>query len=144
MTLQTIKAQAFKALHERAGIFVIPNPWDAGSAKILAALGYEALATTSAGLAFSLGKPDADVQRQEALENARAVVSATSLPVSADLQDGFGEDPETCAETILLAAQRRPGPAPPAAGAGPRGTRARRPGDRRANPWPRRLVGNSR
>ncbi len=101
-----IKAQAFKALHDRPGIFVIPNPWDAGSARILESLGFEALATTSAGLAFSLGKADGEgsVTRDEALENARAIISATSLPVSADLENGYGDDPEACAETILLAA----------------------------------------
>jgi len=103
---QNLKAQAFKMLHERQGIFVIPNPWDAGSAKMLAAIGFEALATTSAGLAFSLGKADGKgaVSRDEALENARAIVSASSLPVSADLENGYGDDPKTCAETILLAA----------------------------------------
>jgi 2-methylisocitrate lyase-like PEP mutase family enzyme len=93
-------------LHARPGIFVIPNPWDAGSAKILATLGFEALATTSAGFAFSLGKPDAEgaVSRSDTLANARSIVDATSLPVSADLENGFGDDPETCAETIRLAA----------------------------------------
>jgi 2-methylisocitrate lyase-like PEP mutase family enzyme len=103
---QSIKANAFSALHARPGIFVIPNPWDAGSAKILAVLGFEALATTSAGLAFSLGKPDGSsaISRVEALENARAIIAATSLPVSADLENGYGDDPESCAETILLAA----------------------------------------
>jgi 2-methylisocitrate lyase-like PEP mutase family enzyme len=104
---QLSRAETFRALHERPGIFVIPNPWDAGSAKILASLGFEALATTSAGLAFSLGKPDGEggVTLEEALENARAIVSATTLPVSADLENGYGESPESCAETILLAAR---------------------------------------
>src|SRR5580698_9522420 len=99
---QHIKAEAFRALHTRPGIFAIPNPWDAGSAKILAGLGFEALATTSAGLAFSLGKPDGTsaVSRDETLENARAIIMATNLPVSADLENGYGDDPETCAETI--------------------------------------------
>jgi 2-methylisocitrate lyase-like PEP mutase family enzyme len=103
---QLLKAQAFKALHERQGIFVVPNPWDAGSARMLARLGFEALATTSAGLAFSLGKSDGEgaVTREEALENARTIVNSTHLPVSADLENGYGDDPETCAETILLAA----------------------------------------
>jgi len=102
---QQSKAKAFKELHERPGIFVVPNPWDAGSAKILASLGFEALATTSAGLAFSLGKPDGEgaVTRDETLANILAIVSATSLPVAADLENGYGDDPETCAETILLA-----------------------------------------
>jgi len=104
---QLKKAELFKALHTRSGLFVIPNPWDAGSAKILASLGFEALATTSAGLAISLGKADGEgaVSRESALENARAIVFATNLPVSADLENGYGESPESCAETILLAAQ---------------------------------------
>ncbi len=103
---QLLKAQAFKALHKRPGIFVVPNPWDAGSAKMLASLGFEALATTSAGLAFSLGKSDGEgaVTREEALENARIIVNSAPLPVSADLENGYGDSPETCAETILLAA----------------------------------------
>jgi 2-methylisocitrate lyase-like PEP mutase family enzyme len=94
-------------LHARAGIFVIPNPWDAGSAKILALLGFEALATTSAGFAFSVGRPDAEgaLNRPDTLANARTIVDATSLPVSADLENGFGDDAETCAETIRLAAE---------------------------------------
>ena len=104
---QFAKAQTFKMLHERAGIFVVPNPWDAGSAKMLQSIGFEALATTSAGLAFSLAKPDGEgsVTLQEALENARSIVSATKIPVSADLENGYGIDPEICAETILLAAR---------------------------------------
>ena len=106
MNSQAERAEAFKSLHERPGIFAIPNPWDAGSAWMLAALGFEALATTSAGLAFSLGKPDAQgaIGRDETLSNARAIVAATSLPVSADLENGFGDDPDACAETIRLAA----------------------------------------
>jgi 2-methylisocitrate lyase-like PEP mutase family enzyme len=104
MNHQMTKAEAFKSLHERPGIFAIPNPWDAGSAKLLASLGFEALATTSAGFAFSLGKPDGAVSREEALEHARAIVEAASLPVSADLEKGFGDEPKTCAETIRLAA----------------------------------------
>ena len=102
---QAIKAETFKALHERTGLFVIPNPWDAGSAKMLEALGFEALATTSAGLAYALGRPDGSVTRDEALENSRAIVEATSLPVAADLENGYGHEPEACAETILLAAK---------------------------------------
>lgn len=106
-TSQKTKAETFKALHERTSLFVIPNPWDAGSAKMLAGLGFEGLATTSAGLAFALGRPDGDgsVTRDEALENARAIVEATSLPVAADLENGYGDSPEACAETILLAAK---------------------------------------
>jgi 2-methylisocitrate lyase-like PEP mutase family enzyme len=104
---QQARAAALKTLHERSGIFVIPNPWDAGSARMLAALGFEALATTSAGLAFSLGKPDGQgaVTREETLENARTIIAATPLPVSADLENGYGDDPSACAETILLAAR---------------------------------------
>jgi 2-methylisocitrate lyase-like PEP mutase family enzyme len=104
---QLAKAQKLQALHQRPGIFVIPNPWDAGSAKILESLGYEAMATTSAGLAYSLAKPDGEgvVTRVEALENARAICAATNLPVSADLENGYGDTPEACAETILLAAK---------------------------------------
>jgi 2-methylisocitrate lyase-like PEP mutase family enzyme len=104
---QLINARAFKNLHERDGIFVVPNPWDAGSAKMLQSIGFEALATTSAGLAFSLAKADGEgsVTLQQALENARNIVSAVNIPVSADLENGYGIDPEVCAETILLAAR---------------------------------------
>src|SRR5207237_10783569 len=103
---QTRRGEAFQSLHARPGIFAIPNPWDAGSAKILTALGFEALATTSAGLAFSIGRPDAEgaIDRAETLANARAIVEATSLPVSADLENGFGHDPDRCASSFLLAA----------------------------------------
>lgn len=95
-----------QALHRRQGIFVVPNPWDAGSARLLANLGFEALATTSAGLAFSLGKADglAVVTREETLANARTIVEATELPVTADLENGYGDTPEVCAQTIRLAA----------------------------------------
>jgi 2-methylisocitrate lyase-like PEP mutase family enzyme len=103
---QSARAEAFRALHDRSGIFAIPNPWDAGSARILATLGFEALATTSAGFAFSVGRPDAEgaIGREETLANARAIVEATPLPVSADLENGFGDEPAACAETILEAA----------------------------------------
>jgi 2-methylisocitrate lyase-like PEP mutase family enzyme len=103
---QSERAQVFRALHQRRGAFVIPNPWDVGTARILAGLGFEALATTSAGLAFSLGRRDGEgaVSREEALAHARAIVGATALPVSADLENGFGDAPETAAETIGLAA----------------------------------------
>ena len=106
MTDLTDRATAFRALHEGPACFVIPNPWDAGSAKMLAALGFPALATTSAGFAFSIGRPDAAnaVSRDETLQNARAIVEATPLPVSADLENGFGDAPEDCAETIRQAA----------------------------------------
>jgi len=101
------KYLAFRALHERAGAFVIPNPWNAGTARILTALGFEALATTSAGYAFAVGRRDsgADLTRDGILENAKEIVEATDLPVSADLQDGFGRAPETCAETTRLASE---------------------------------------
>ena len=103
---QMKKARSFRDLHKGPGCFVIPNPWDAGSAHLLQVLGFEALATTSAGLAFSLARPDGEnaVSRDETLRNARQIVSATSLPVSADLEGGFGSAPEDCAETIQLAA----------------------------------------
>jgi 2-methylisocitrate lyase-like PEP mutase family enzyme len=103
---QQRRGEAFRALHERPGIFAIPNPWDAGSARMLETLGFEALATTSAGFAFSLARPDAEgaVSRDDTLANARAIVEATSLPVSADLENGFGDDPEACARTIREAA----------------------------------------
>jgi 2-methylisocitrate lyase-like PEP mutase family enzyme len=103
---QSERAEAFRRLHERPGAFVIPNPWDAGTARILASLGFEALATTSSGLAYSLGRRDAEgaVTREEALRGAAAIVEATPLPVSADLENGFGDDPETVAETIRQAA----------------------------------------
>ena len=107
MDVQTLRAEAFKALHEREGAFVIPNPWDAGSAKLLASLGFEALATTSAGLAFSLGRPDAEgaLSLDDTLDNAGEIVDATALPVAADLENGFGDMPEDCAQTILRAAE---------------------------------------
>ena len=104
MSDQASKAFAFRTLHTRSGAFVIPNPWDAGTAKILTQLGFEALATTSAGLAFALGRSDGAVTREETLANASAIVRATSLPVSADLENGFGHAPEKVAETIQLAA----------------------------------------
>lgn len=106
MTTQQQRGEAFRALHQRDGLLVLPNPWDAGSAKMLAHLGFEALASTSAGLAFSLGRPDAEgaVSREEALANARAIIEATPLPVAADLENGYGDEPEDCAETIRLAA----------------------------------------
>ncbi|MBB5338728.1 isocitrate lyase/PEP mutase family protein [Tunturiibacter gelidoferens] len=98
--------KAFQALHARSGAFVIPNPWNAGTAKILSALGFEALATTSAGYAFSAGYPDSaiEVTRDKILQNATEIVEATELPVSADLQNGFGHSPDSCAETIRFAA----------------------------------------
>lgn len=104
---QPIKAEIFRNLHQRAGIFVCPNPWDAGSAKMLAGLGFEALATTSAGLAFMTGKPDGEgkVTREEALANAQAIAAAVDIPVSGDLENGYGDDPQVCAATVLMASK---------------------------------------
>jgi 2-methylisocitrate lyase-like PEP mutase family enzyme len=103
---QNEKAKKFRKLHEGPGAFLIPNPWDAGSARLLTALGFEALATTSAGLAFSLGRRDGEglVTREEALAHIREIVGASDLPVSADLENGFGDAPEEAAETIRLGA----------------------------------------
>ena len=100
------RAIAFRDLHEGPHPFVVPNPWDAGSARILASFGFAALATTGAGLAHSLGRPDGAnrVGRAELLANAAAIIEATDLPVTADLESGFGERPEDVAETIRLAA----------------------------------------
>src|SRR5581483_8437916 len=107
MATREQKYETFRALHERPGAFVIPNPWNAGTARILTALDFEALATTSAGYAFSVGRRDsfAGLTRDEILENAKSIVEATDLPVSADLEDGFGRAPQACAETIRLASE---------------------------------------
>ncbi len=102
---QAEKAALFAALHARPGAFVIPNPWDLGTARVLAGLGFEALATTSAGFAFSLGRQDGGISRDEALVHARTIVEATPLPVSADLENGYDHRPEGCAETIRGAAE---------------------------------------
>lgn len=100
------KGEAFRALHRREGrAFVIPNPWDAGTARLLASLGFEALATTSAGCAFALGVPDNRIGRDAAIEHVRALADATALPLSADLENGFGDDPDTVAQTIRRAAE---------------------------------------
>src|SRR5216684_8409051 len=104
MLTQAEKGRVFRALHHRGGAFLIPNPWDAGTARLLAHLGFEALATTSMGYAFSLGRRDNTLDREETLANASAIASATPLPVSADLENGFGDSPEIVAETIKLAA----------------------------------------
>lgn len=94
----------FRALHECDEAFIIPNPWDIGTARLLAHLGFEALATTSAGYAFSLGQRDNTVGRDRMMAHAAAIASATDLPVSADLENGYGDDPETVADTIRFAA----------------------------------------
>jgi 2-methylisocitrate lyase-like PEP mutase family enzyme len=91
MSTQIEKASAFRALHERESAFIIPNPWDVGTARLLAHLGFEALATTSAGHAFSAGQRDNTVARREVMRHLSAIVAATNLPVSADLQNGFGD-----------------------------------------------------
>ncbi|HWC20365.1 MAG TPA: isocitrate lyase/phosphoenolpyruvate mutase family protein [Terriglobales bacterium] len=104
MPTQAEKARAFRALHERKPAFIIPNPWDIGSARFLQSLGFEALATTSAGFAFSTGKSDGAVGREAMLAHAAALASATDVPVSADLENGYSDDPAQVAETIRLAA----------------------------------------
>ena len=101
---QSEKAARFRALHEGPGAFVVANPWDAGSARILAALGFPALATSSGASAGVLGRRDGRITRDETLAHARAIVEATDLPVSADLEKGFGDAPSAAAETIRLAA----------------------------------------
>jgi 2-methylisocitrate lyase-like PEP mutase family enzyme len=104
MLTQAEKGSAFRALHERERAFVIPNPWDVGTARLLAHLGFEALATTSAGYAFSVGQRDNTIGRDKMMAHVGTIASATNLPVSADLENGFGDDPETVADTIRFAA----------------------------------------
>ena len=107
MRTQAQKAEAFRALHERPGAFIIPNPWDAGTAKLLASLGFEALATTSLGLSNTLGRVDGTmtVSRDEVLDNCRTIAGATDLPVNADLENGYAHEPRAAAEMIRLAAE---------------------------------------
>lgn len=105
MRSQAEKAAAFRALHERPGAFIIPNPWDAGTARLLAALGFEALATTSLGLANMLGRADSAVSRAEVIANCRAIAEATDLPINVDLENCFADDPAAAAEAIGLAAE---------------------------------------
>lgn len=105
MRSQAEKAAAFRALHERPGAFIVPNPWDAGTAKLLAALGFEALATTSLGLANMLGRADSAVSRAEVIANCRAIAEATDLPVNVDLENCFAHAPAAAAEAIGLAAE---------------------------------------
>jgi 2-methylisocitrate lyase-like PEP mutase family enzyme len=104
MASQAEKGTAFRALHERDHAFIIPNPWDVGTAHLLQSLGFEALATTSAGFAFSIGRPDGAVDRDAMLAHVADLVAATDLPVSADLEHGYEDDPSHVAETIRLAA----------------------------------------
>ena len=107
MRTQAERAATFRALHQRPGAFIIPNPWDAGTARLLASLGFEALATTSLGLANSLGRPDGAgvVSRGEVVENCRTIAGATDLPVNADLENGYAHEPRAAAEMIRLAAE---------------------------------------
>ena len=102
---QIEKASRFRQLHDGPGLFILPNPWDAGSARILKGLGFQALATSSAASAAAIGKKDGGLSRDEALAHSRLIASATDLPVSADLEDGFGVEPEIVAETVRLAAE---------------------------------------
>ncbi len=104
MPTQAEKGETLRALHARESAFIIPNPWDVGTARLLAGLGFEALATTSAGYAYSLGVPDSRVGRERMLEHVAAIAAATDLPVSADLENGYADDPETAAETLRRAA----------------------------------------
>ena len=105
MPTQSEKGRTFRALHQRDHAFIIPNPWDIGTARILAHLGFEALATTSAGYAFSVGQLDNSVDRDRMMQHISDLAAATDLPVSTDLQNGWGDDPESAAETIRLAAK---------------------------------------
>lgn len=102
---QAEKGHAFRALHERDRAFIIPNPWDIGSARLLAHAGFEALATTSAGYAFSVGKTDNTIDRDEMIAHVAQIAAATDLPVNADLENGYGDSPDCAAETIRLAAE---------------------------------------
>jgi 2-methylisocitrate lyase-like PEP mutase family enzyme len=104
MANQAEKGRTFRALHEREHAFIIPNPWDVGTARLLESIGFEALATTSAGFAFSIGKPDGTVDRETMLAHAAELSAATDLPVSADLENGYGEDPAYVADTVRMAA----------------------------------------
>jgi len=104
MPTQIEKAARFRALHGEPGVFIIPNPWDVGSSRVLAGLGFQALATSSAASACAIGLRDGGLTRDQALQHARMIVEATDLPVSADLEQGFGDAPEAVAETVRLAA----------------------------------------
>jgi 2-methylisocitrate lyase-like PEP mutase family enzyme len=104
MKSQAEKGQIFRELHQREQAFIIPNPWDIGSARLLASSGFEALATTSVGYAFSVGRQDHEVERDEMIAHATAMSAATDLPLSADLENGYGDDPVTVAETVRMAA----------------------------------------
>jgi len=105
MKTQKEKAEVFRALHAREDAFIIPNPWDAGTARMLAHMGFEALATTSAGNAFAHGQKDGTMGRDATLVNAAAIVAVSDIPVNGDLENGFGDSPEMAAETIRMAAE---------------------------------------
>ncbi len=105
MKSQLEKGKSFRALHERLEAFIIPNPWDAGTARLLATIGFEALATTSAGYAFSAGQRDNTIGRDRMIAHVREIVAATDLPVSADLENGFGDDPKIVEQTIRFVAE---------------------------------------
>ena len=147
--LQARQAEAFRAACA-PGAFIIPNPWDAGTARLLAMAGFEALATTSAGYAFSKGQPDNAIDRDAMLDHIAEIVAAGGLPVSADLENGFGDAPDTVAETIRLAAEparwaarsRRDGPrrCRRSMPAKRRSSVSRRPSTRRALPFPFTLT----
>ena len=104
MRSQLEKAELFHALHHHERAFIIPNPWDVGTVRLLERLGFEALATTSAGYAFSIGQRDNTVGREKMMDHVKTIASATDLPVSADFENGFGDAPETVAETVRLGA----------------------------------------
>jgi 2-methylisocitrate lyase-like PEP mutase family enzyme len=106
MRTQAERARSFRGLHERSGIFIMPNPWDAGTAKLFASLGFEALATTSLGFASSRGRVDGTraICREELIANCREIASATDLPVNADLENGYADDPDEAATILRLAA----------------------------------------
>lgn len=105
MKTQSEKAEAFAALHDAPGCFVIPNPWDAGSARILAALGYKALTTTSAGFAWTLGRTDYEAGREGVLAHVREIAPSIDIPLNGDLENGFGHAPKDCADTIRMSAE---------------------------------------
>jgi 2-methylisocitrate lyase-like PEP mutase family enzyme len=104
MLTQLQKVETFRALHARASAFIIPNPWDIGTARLLEHVGFEALATTSAGFAFSLGRRDGTVRREQVMAHVAALAAATTVPLSVDLENGFGDAPDVAAETIRQAA----------------------------------------
>ena len=104
MISQKMKCETFADLHQREGAFVIPNPWDLGSARLLQGLGFVALATTSAGLAYTLGRGDGEVTLAEKLDHCAQLATGTSIPINADFENGFADDPETMAVNLLQAA----------------------------------------